>query len=431
MLNNDPDWDPALFAGRARLYYGRWTYKYESAAPPGRGGRDHHPHHPVGRLPVAGGADLVERRAVRAAGRGRAAPAARSLGDRGRRAPAAGARRPRPRRARRRGALARLPPGAARDPRPRSRSTSELHRVETANVLGLLPGSRPAARRRGRRLHRAPRPPRRRRARRDRRHDLQRRRSTTPSGCAQVLAVARAFAALPSARAASILVAFVAAEEQGLLGLGLLRAAPHLPARPDRRQHQLRRRQRLRAARATSTLVGYGKSTLDGIVERRGRASGARGDRRPDARAGLRSTARTSSASRAIGVPALYLDAGADFIGTAAGLGRGAAAPTRIERCYHQPCDEFDADWNLDGMVEDARLAFGVGLEIANADEMPAWNPGDEFERRAWRRCARRPPGSTERPGRAGGYNRTGRTGPPGRCRRGQPPCSHRRRPPP
>src|SRR5690606_37778636 len=27
MLNNDPDWDPDLFGGDARLYYGRWTYK--------------------------------------------------------------------------------------------------------------------------------------------------------------------------------------------------------------------------------------------------------------------------------------------------------------------------------------------------------------------------------------------------------------------
>src|SRR5262245_43492314 len=32
MLNNDPDWDPKLFAGTTRLYYGRWVYKYESAA---------------------------------------------------------------------------------------------------------------------------------------------------------------------------------------------------------------------------------------------------------------------------------------------------------------------------------------------------------------------------------------------------------------
>ncbi|HSG64343.1 MAG TPA: peptidase M28, partial [Gammaproteobacteria bacterium] len=38
MLNNDPDWDPALFAGETRLYYGRWSYKYESAARQGAAG---------------------------------------------------------------------------------------------------------------------------------------------------------------------------------------------------------------------------------------------------------------------------------------------------------------------------------------------------------------------------------------------------------
>ena len=38
MLNNDPDWDPKLFAGKTRLYYGRWTYKYEVAARHGAAG---------------------------------------------------------------------------------------------------------------------------------------------------------------------------------------------------------------------------------------------------------------------------------------------------------------------------------------------------------------------------------------------------------
>jgi len=32
MMNNDPDWDPELFAGETRLWYGRWDYKYLSAA---------------------------------------------------------------------------------------------------------------------------------------------------------------------------------------------------------------------------------------------------------------------------------------------------------------------------------------------------------------------------------------------------------------
>src|SRR5215208_1931851 len=38
MLNSDPDWDPKLFEGNRRLYYGRWTYKYESAARQGAAG---------------------------------------------------------------------------------------------------------------------------------------------------------------------------------------------------------------------------------------------------------------------------------------------------------------------------------------------------------------------------------------------------------
>jgi hypothetical protein len=57
MLNNDPEGDPKLFEGDRRLYYGRWTYKYESAARQG----DHCSYHTVGRLSLAGGANLVER----------------------------------------------------------------------------------------------------------------------------------------------------------------------------------------------------------------------------------------------------------------------------------------------------------------------------------------------------------------------------------
>ena len=37
-------------------------------------------------------------------------------------------------------------------------------------------------------------------------------------------------------------------------------------------------------------------------------------------------------------------------------------------------------DWNYDGMIEDAQLGFYVGVNVANADAMPTWTPGDEFE---------------------------------------------------
>ena len=38
IMNNDPDWDDALFEGVRRLYYGRWDYKYEKAAELGAAG---------------------------------------------------------------------------------------------------------------------------------------------------------------------------------------------------------------------------------------------------------------------------------------------------------------------------------------------------------------------------------------------------------
>src|SRR4051812_8835948 len=38
IMNNDPESDPSLFAGRTRLYYGRWDYKYAEAAKRGAAG---------------------------------------------------------------------------------------------------------------------------------------------------------------------------------------------------------------------------------------------------------------------------------------------------------------------------------------------------------------------------------------------------------
>jgi hypothetical protein len=49
-------------------------------------------------------------------------------------------------------------------------------------------------------------------------------------------------------------------------------------------------------------------------------------------------------------------------------------------RRIHQRSDELQADWNFDGMVQDVQLGFWTGLIVANADRMPAWNAGDEFE---------------------------------------------------
>ncbi len=80
-----------------------------------------------------------------------------------------------------------------------------------------------------------------------------------------------------------------------------------------------------------------------------------------------------------IGVPAMYLHTGTDFVDRPPGWGK-EQIDHYTDVNYHQPSDEYDDSWNFDGMIADAMLGFWAGLAIANADEMPKWSEGDEFE---------------------------------------------------
>ena len=126
------------------------------------------------------------------------------------------------------------------------------------------------------------------------------------------------------------------------------------------------------------TFVGLGKSSIDGIVT----AIAAEQGRvvKPDQFADRGFFYRSDQFSFAkIGVPAMYLDTGTEFVDRPAEWGRQQHDHYN-EVNYHQPSDEYDENWNLDGMVSDALLGYWAGLAIANADEMPRWNAGDEFE---------------------------------------------------
>ncbi len=59
------------------------------------------------------------------------------------------------------------------------------------------------------------------------------------SGVAQLLAIGKAFKALPQPPKRSVMLLFVAAEEQGLLGSKFYAEHPTRRARQDRREHQL------------------------------------------------------------------------------------------------------------------------------------------------------------------------------------------------
>ncbi len=80
-----------------------------------------------------------------------------------------------------------------------------------------------------------------------------------------------------------------------------------------------------------------------------------------------------------VGVPALYTDSGVSYIGKDENF-----AKTKREEYtandYHKPSDEIKPDWDLSGAAEDAELMLLVGYNVANAETLPEWKPGNEFK---------------------------------------------------
>jgi len=375
MLNNDPDWDPDLFEGTKRLYYGRWTYKYESAAAQGAVAAII-----IHTTPSAGyGWNVVqsgwsgEQFELPAGDEERLDLAAWIKDDAAKRLVAMAGQ----------DYDALVESARSRDftPVPLGITTSlawtvELTQKETANVVGRLPGSDPqlAAQHVVYSAH----------------HDhlgvgepddtgdtIYNGALDNASGVAQTLAAAEAFASLDPRPRRSILILPVAAEEQGLLGSrwysmnptmapGLLAANINIDGG------------NIFGATKDVAVIGKGKSDLEALLVE----AAAMQDRvvvnepSPDKGYYYRSDQLNFAK---IGVPALYFKSGQNYRGKPEGWGKQREDAWR-EAIYHQPADELTDEWNFDGMVEDTRLAFYVGWGVATRDELPAWTPGDEFE---------------------------------------------------
>ncbi len=80
------------------------------------------------------------------------------------------------------------------------------------------------------------------------------------------------------------------------------------------------------------------------------------------------------------GSPAVSIAAGTDFVGRPEGWGSQQAQDFTDNR-YHQPGDEYRADWDVSGAVQLAELVFRFGLALANTPAVPTWNADAEFRR--------------------------------------------------
>ena len=380
MLNNDPAADPKLFEGERRLYYGRWSYKYESAARQGAAGAIIIHTTPSAGYPwqvvqTSWGSEQFE---LPAESEPRLQFKAWATEEATRKLMAAAGQN-----------LDKLIQSAqTRKFKPvklglRTSLSFEtkLTKARTANVAGVLRGSDPQLTSEvilysAHHDHIGIAPPNPADAGKqvDRIYNGA---VDNAAGCGQLLAIARAIAALPQRPRRTTLMLFVATEEQGLLGS--LYYALHPTFAPGKIAANINYDAgNIFGSTRDVSLIGSGKSSLDSVagavLNWQGRIM--KPDQFPDRGYFYRSD-QFSFAK--IGVPALYFSAGTEYIGRPPGWGKERRE--EFERTkYHQPSDQIDASWSFDGLIQDAQLGFYAGHLIDQADAMPTWNPGDEFE---------------------------------------------------
>ena len=200
------------------------------------------------------------------------------------------------------------------------------------------------------------------------------------TGVAWLLAQARAFKALAAAPKRTIVFLAVTAEEAGLLGSRWYGANPLYPL--DKTLANINR-DAMNAYGRTKSIVslGVGQSSLENILVREAKKDQRLVKADPESEKGYFYRADHFEFARQ-GVPALsFLFPGTDYLGKPSGYEQKVRGDY-IANDYHKPTDEVKADWDLAGIVDDTRLTFRVAYEVANGTVWPAWNAGSEFRAR-------------------------------------------------
>lgn len=376
MLNNDPpSEDPTFFGGKARTYYGRWTYKYEIAAKKGAAGAiiihttesagypyqvvqnswsrerfDLDAENPAGRITLKGWTtEDATKKYLSMAGFD----------------------------------LAKLTKDAeSRDFKPvplgLKVSTSmkfSVRKLATNNIVGLLPGSDPELSKQyivfsshydhlgiGKPVNG---------------DSINNGALDNASGTSMMLTLAKAFSAMETKPKRSLLFAAVAAEEYGLLGSQYYAQNPTVPHATIAANMNIDGIN-IWGKTTDITLLGWDRSSLGAEVDAVAREM--KMAIKPDAYPEQGYFYRSDHFNFAkVGIPCLYLDNGTDFIGKPPTYAKEMVDQFN-EKHYHQPSDELRDDWNFDGALQQAEFVLRVVKRIANNPAMPTWNKGDEFE---------------------------------------------------
>ena len=377
MFTNEPaSDDPKFFEGRALTYYGRWTYKYEEALR--RGARGAIIIHTT---PTASyGWDVVRNSWGREAPFVKLAAGDKSLSFQGWITREAGEKM-----------LAlgghtldeMLAASEKPDFKPidldiliRGHTPTKIRELETSNVAAIIPGSdarlkdevviysahwdhlgvgEPVS---GDAIYNGA--------------------IDNATGCAILLELARAWSSMAQKPRRSAMFLAVTAEEGGLKGSEYY--ASHPIVAPSRTAIDLNYDALYPWGRARDVvLTGAERTTIWPLVQQLAKRVNL--EISPDAQPEAGHYFRSDHFSFAhVGIPAFSIGHATEFAGKPAGFGEKAYQEYNSKH-YHQPSDEFQADWDFTALQQAAEYGFLLGKDIANQDKLPDWRPGDQFHR--------------------------------------------------
>ena len=78
------------------------------------------------------------------------------------------------------------------------------------------------------------------------------------------------------------------------------------------------------------------------------------------------------------GVPAISFGSGNDWVDGGLAAGKAAEDDYTAKR-YHQPGDEWQANWPFTGMARDLQVLYALGSDLANSNQWPDWSKDSEF----------------------------------------------------
>ncbi len=195
---------------------------------------------------------------------------------------------------------------------------------------------------------------------------------------AWMLEIAEAFANLKKRPARTIMIFSPTAEEQGLLGSKYYAENPLFPL--EKTVANINNDLLLPYGPYKDVMVtGYGQSELEDYIEKYAEEYDRYIYPDPNPHTGMYYRADHFSFAQ-VGVPALFARGNCDSRehGKEWAL---AKEKDWLHNYYHKQTDEYDQNtWTFEGIVEDARLMFRIGYDLANSDYFPKWKEGSEFK---------------------------------------------------